>query len=130
MLLVFPFYALVGHSYHGAPGFVGAFAAGVVCWLGAMVALLVAGISKQLGGQIALQGLLFSMVFRMGVPFVAGMLLNKHPAFEGTGVFGLIVGYYLFALVVEAPLSVVVGSASESEAAHTETKNQKVTGAS
>ena len=111
MVLVFPLYALLGSSYHGERGVYGALVAGVVCWVAGVLALIVTGIARWMGDAFALPGLLMSMMFRMGIPLLIGTVFSRQSAFDGTGVFGMIVGYYLFALAVETPLSLVAGSA-------------------
>lgn len=134
MLLALPLYAWVGHSYHAERGFFAAAMAGVVCWLGGTLALLITGISARLGSHAALNGVLFGMLIRMGFPLATAILLSNQPAFSGTGIFGLIVGYYLFALVIETPLSILLNSAAHpvdpKSSTKTDSANNKLTGAS
>jgi hypothetical protein len=115
LALVYPAFAAFGYWRAGETGLAAASVAGAVCWLGTLAALLLTGL---LQGELAIQGVLSGMAFRFGLPFLAGILLTKNggPLAEA-GVFGMIVVYYLFGLLVETLLSVrlvngVTGSAA------------------
>lgn len=134
MALAFPLYGWVGSSYFASRGLYGAVIAGLVCWIAGIVALMITGVSARLGSHAALNGILVSMLIRMGLPMATAILLSSQPAFADTGIFGLIVGYYLFALVVETPLSVVLNSTAHpvetKSSSKTDSVNNKLTGAS
>jgi hypothetical protein len=74
-----------------------------VCWLAAVLALLATHIGTVLGAPI--QGLLISMMFRMGLPMAAGMALSQVAPLAEVGIFSMILGVYLCALLVETLLS-------------------------
>jgi hypothetical protein len=86
--------------------------AGGICWLGAMAALLLVGLMR--GGPQVVHGTLLGMLFRMGLPLAAGLLLTvRGGPLADAGVFGMIVVYYLIGLLVETLLSVsLVGSST------------------
>ena len=85
-------------------GVLAAATAAAICWFGSTIALLIAGYLSR--SNQAAQGHLLGMFFRLGLPLVAGMILQKSggPLAEA-GVFGLIVVFYLITLVAETLLS-------------------------
>lgn len=103
-LLTGPLVAWYGHAQHGADGILAALTAGGVCWLGALLALI---FTRLLSGSQAVQGLMLSMLFRMGLPLAAGALLTLAGGpLAKAGVLGMILLYYLVFLVAETLLSV------------------------
>lgn len=74
-----------------------------VCWLAGILALLATHFGTMLGTPI--QGLLISMMFRMGLPMAAGMALHQVAPLAEVGIFSMILGVYLCALLVETLLS-------------------------
>ena len=110
LMAIFPLFAAAGYVGHGRVGVWAAAVAGGICWLGATAALVLMGLLR--GGPQVLYGLLLGIFFRMGLPLVVGLILNRSggPLAEA-GVFGMIVGYYLVSLFAETLLSVrLVGS--------------------
>jgi hypothetical protein len=78
--------------------------AGAVCWLAAAVAL----VATYLGNlwQAPVQGVLLSMLFRMGLPLAALIVLPQlGGAFGASGVTSTILGVYLVALAIETALA-------------------------
>ena len=71
------------------------------------VAGSVALVSTWLGGRYgyAVHGLLLGMLFRMGVPLVGGIALSQVSPLAENGIFSMILGIYLWALVVETFLA-------------------------
>jgi uncharacterized membrane protein len=56
--------------------------------------------------QTAVQGLLFGMLFRMGLPLIVGLiLLRSQTELLRVGILGMLVGVYLAGLFVETLLS-------------------------
>ena len=113
LLLVFPVFAYFGYSRHAMNGVAAAGVAGTVCWLGGLASLLMIGMFR---GQAAINATLLGMVFRTGLPLVVGVTLSElGGTLAQAGVFGMILGYYLVALVIDTLLSVrLVGSAKQS----------------
>ena len=105
--LVFPLFAWYGNATYGSWGLVSAGVALGVCWFGATAALLVVNFTRH----APTHGLLGSIFFRMGLPLVVGVWLNsQNGLLAQTGVFGMILVYYLIALAVETVLSLRVAS--------------------
>jgi hypothetical protein len=95
---------LLGYGRSGWSGIAAAATAGLVCWLSASLALVSLFVSQRLKAPV--QGVLVGMIFRMGLPLAAGMALNEAvPLLADAGVFWMILGLYLVALVVETLLS-------------------------
>lgn len=110
LALVFPLFAWYGHATYGAYGLASAGVALGVCWLGAAMALLVVRLSRSAPAA----GLLGSIFFRMGLPLLVGIWLNSQGGpLAQAGVMGMILVYYLIALVVEVVLSLRVTSAAD-----------------
>ena len=103
MLAVFPLFACLGHVWHGPMGIVAAAVAGSICWLPALLALVVAGLTRNVPA-VAMPGMLAGMLLRMPLPLLGGLFLMR-TELAGFGVIGFIIGYYLFALLVETLLS-------------------------
>jgi predicted tellurium resistance membrane protein TerC len=59
--------------------------------------------------QVPVAGLLLGMVFRMGLPLVAGFALHQlFPALAEAGMIGFVLAYYLLTLSVETLLALRV----------------------
>src|SRR5262245_59060874 len=88
----------------GISASVAAVVAASLCWAGSMAALLIAGYSSR--SNHAVQGHLLGMFFRLGLPLVAGLILQKAGGrLSDSGVFGLILVFYLITLPAETILS-------------------------
>ena len=74
-----------------------------VCWISGAFALAAAVVGGRLG--MPLHGFLIGMFFRTGLPLAAGVALNRVAPLAETGIFSMILGVYLCALVVETLLS-------------------------
>ena len=98
---------IIGGALGATRGFgasVAAVVAAGLCWIGSMAALIIAGYSSQ--SNRAVQGHLLGMFFRLGLPLVAGVLLQKAGGrLADAGVFGLILIFYLVTLPAETILS-------------------------
>lgn len=106
----------VGFGYYGShrSGEVGvqaAVIAGGVCWLAGCLALAVSYAGNRLGWGV--QAVLGSMGIRLGLPMVAGIVLQRlFPSLAEAGVFGMILGNYLIMLATETLLSLKFVSTS------------------
>jgi hypothetical protein len=117
--LVFPLFAWYGYD---ASQWIGVAAAGVAaatCWCGALVALVLGWVFGQ--GDNAVGGILAGMAFRIGLPLIVGVALDRRggPLAEA-GVFGMILCYYLVTLSVETLLAVRLKAAVKKQADVTE----------
>ena len=102
-------------STRGVNGVLAASTAAGICWFGSTLALLIAGYTSR--SNQAVQGYLLGMFFRFGLPIGAGMLLQSAGgALAESGVFGLIVVFYLVTLVTETILS--LGFIKRAKSAH------------
>jgi hypothetical protein len=103
-LVALPIFGWVGYSASGIAGVWAAGAAAGVCWFGATIALLLVGVSH--GPTQVVSRVLAGMTFRMGMPLVVGLILDRRggPLSEAH-VFGMIVAFYLITLVVETWLA-------------------------
>lgn len=111
LVAVFPLFAWVGYHRHGEVGVVAAALAGSIGWLAGASALVCIHLTSR-SNPIA--GVFGSMLFRMGLPLVIGLVLqNTVPALAEVGIFGTVLLYYLVTLAVETTLSVrMVGGLS------------------
>lgn len=101
MLLFFVPVALVARALNGPDAFAAAAVAAAVCWLGGMLTLLGTSRWGRQGVNAPLYALLFGMVFNCAVPFTVGMVLHRTGgALAQAGVFGLIVIFFQFALLI------------------------------
>jgi hypothetical protein len=104
VLLALPVFAWVGHWRSGTAGILAAAVAAGLCWCGAMLALLLAGWLRN--GQQAVNGVLAGMLFRMGVPLVAGLALHMQGgSLAEAGVFGMTLAFYFVTLIAETLLA-------------------------
>ena len=100
MLVTFAVLATFGWQKQQSPGVVAAGIACGVCWVGGIVALSVPLLFRD--PQSAINGLLFGMLFRMGLPLlVAFGLIQSRSELLKAGVLGMFVAAYLVGLVVE-----------------------------
>ncbi len=96
--------AAVLHRGLTAEAWTAAVVGGSVCWLAAVLALVATYVGNR--WHAPLQGLLVSMLFRMGLPLVSLILLPKFGGAAGAaGVTSTILGVYLVALAVETGLA-------------------------
>jgi len=112
--IAFPAFAAYGYAQHGVIGVLAAGVAGGICWAAGSIAILFVTLLRDPDQVISAIGL--AMMFRMGIPLVAGIFLMKlgGPLAEA-GVFGMIVGFYLIGLVVETFLAVRLTSNSNDD---------------
>jgi hypothetical protein len=75
-----------------------------VCWIAGVLALITTYLGRRLASPV--QGVLGGMLFRMGLPMAVGFVLHRQGGqLAQAGVFTMILGVYLFALLVETLLS-------------------------
>ena len=104
-LLVLPIFAGVGYWRSDMLGVQSAAVAAAICWVGAMLALLLGGLMR--GTKQAVNGVLLGMFFRLGVPLGAGLALYRQGGeLAEAGVFGMILAFYFVTLFVETLLAV------------------------
>ncbi len=116
LLVVFPVYGWFGYRSHGADGLLAAVVAGVVCWVAGTAALLLVGVTR--GTPAAIHASLLGMLFRMGLPLLVGIVLQRTGGpLARAGVFGMILCYYFWMLIVETLLSVRLIGASKTTVA-------------
>lgn len=112
MAVVFPAFAWYGQQRSGADGLWAALVSFGICWLSAAMSLVVFGLASRMGQPLS--GMLMGMFFRMGPPLAACLLfMGKGSSLARAGVAGMILVYYLVALLAETLLSLrLVSSAS------------------
>jgi hypothetical protein len=103
------FLALVGtiaYATRGQGTMVAAAVAAVVCWLGSTLTLVGTARFGRSGINAPLYTVAFGLVFNCALPFVVGLMLFRAggPLAEH-GVFGLMVIFFQFTLVVNTLLS-------------------------
>ncbi len=104
LVLAWPIFALVGYWSFGVAGLWSATAAGFVCWVATVAALVVAAVSC--GPNAALFSLLGGMFLRLGLPLVFGMVAqDRSPTLAAGRILGMVLAYYLVALPTETWLS-------------------------
>jgi hypothetical protein len=87
-----------------------------LCWLAGALALTATHVGVRVRAPV--HGLLLAMLFRMGLPLVAGLALNQVGPLANAGIFSMILGVYLCALVAETLLSLrMVQAASRTSTA-------------
>lgn len=107
MVGTFPIFAAWKFSVHGLPGLTAAGIAFLLCFGCAAVAIVVT--HQSLAAGQAGTGLLLSMLVRTGVPLLGGMMLAKSVvSLESVGILGLVMLYYLVALLLETAISVLM----------------------
>jgi hypothetical protein len=104
LLAAYPVVAVVAARNAGPAAWEAAAIAAALCWFGAAQSLWVAVVFK--GPQKAVAALLLGMLFRMGVPIVAAVLLtHRFPSLLQSGFLGSLLCFYLLALVAETLLA-------------------------
>jgi hypothetical protein len=104
MLIAFCALSLWGWSRSGPVGLAAASLVCVVCWVSGLIALSAPLVFRD--PQMAAQGLLFGMLFRMGLPLVVAVGLHQSRSeLLKVGVMEMLVGVYLIGLLVETLLS-------------------------
>ena len=87
-----------------------------ICWLSGALALLATHVSTR--ARAPVHGVLLAMLLRMGLPLIAGLALNLVAPLAEVGIFSMILGVYLCALIAETLLSLrLVQSAPQASAA-------------
>jgi hypothetical protein len=95
----------VAWSRSGEMGLAAAIVAAGVCWVGAALSFVLVEWFRRSGNPVA--GVLGGMLIRLGLPLAVGVALSEAGGpLADAGVFGLIVVFYLVALVVETLLLV------------------------
>jgi hypothetical protein len=106
MLLFFVPVAAIVYFRHGQTAVFAAAVAAGVCWLGSALALAGTARFGRGGVNAPLYTLLFGLIFNCMLPFSVGLILSRTGgALADSGVFGLIMFFFLFALTVETLLS-------------------------
>lgn len=106
MLLFCAPVAAIAYQVNGSNALPAVAVAAVVCWLGSSLALAGTARFGRAGINGPLYTLAFGLVFNCAVPFVVGLVLHRSAgALAQAGVFGLIVIFFQFALVVSTLLS-------------------------
>lgn len=97
--------ACIAYQSSGSVGIAAVAVAAAIAWVGAVIAISMT--ARAGSGVESLHWLLGAMIFRFGLPLVAGaMLIRQGGPLAEAGVFGWIVVHYLVALAVETPLAV------------------------
>lgn len=105
VIVGFPFFAWYGIQNHGTWGLVAASISGIVCWLGALIALILAGVSQ--GTSTAIRDTMLGSLVRTVMPFGVGLVTQwSSPPLASANIFGMIVVYYLLTLTAETVLAV------------------------
>jgi len=97
----------VAYQHSGANGLTAAFAAALLCYSGAVLALLMTSINTP-DPNAATSRLLLSILFRTAIPFGGAMMLSSSTVLSEAGVFGLTVAFYLITLATESVLSLTL----------------------
>ncbi len=108
MLLLGAAVAPLAWWHSGAVGLLAAGSSAMVCWIGALGALVVNDHCR--GPSRALHGLAGSIALRTGLPLLLALAMRFHGGalLKAGGVYYLLV-FYLAALAVETPLSLPAG---------------------
>lgn len=120
IIAVFPVFAWLGYGRSAGTGVKAAAVAAAVCWAGGLLALLATGLVRFRGNSAS--GVLLGTACRTGLPIVVGLVLHRSGgSLAAAGVFAMILGYYLVALVAETLLAIRVtgGSRQHSEGTRT-----------
>jgi hypothetical protein len=106
MILFYVPVAAVAYFLHGPIGMGAATVAVAVCWLGASLALVGTARFGRGGINAPLYTIAFGLAFNCALPFVVGLVLSRGGgALAEAGVFGQIVIFFQFTLLVETLLS-------------------------
>lgn len=102
--------AVIVYERYGIDGVLACVLAAAVCWVSAATALFV--IVQTSGGPQAVAGLMLSIGVRTFPPFMVGVASTViHSRLADAGLFGLIVVFYLIALVAETGVAMKLISA-------------------
>ncbi len=105
VLVAIPLAALLATQWRGSSTWTATLVAAGVCWLGAMVSLVVAYQGRQHGA--AMLGMMLSMLVRMAIPLaIALLVVTSHSTLAEGGLLGQLLIFYLLTLTVETLLSV------------------------
>lgn len=105
VLLAFPLFATYGYTRFEWHGVLAAATAGFVCLVATEAALLLTILFRDT--DLKIHSVLLGTFFRTGIPLVFGMLLhNAGGPLAESGLFGMILVYYLLTLAVETILAV------------------------
>lgn len=116
VLVIWPAFAWFGHTRAEWMGVLASAIAAGICWLSGALALVTSYFANQTGNGV--QGVLGGMLFRMGIPLAGGLLLDRQvPALAESGIFPMVLGFYLIVLVIETLLSLQFVSAGPNKAA-------------
>jgi hypothetical protein len=106
MLLFFVPVAAISYALHGPVALRASAVAAAVCWTGSSLALIATAKFGRQGATAPLVTVLFGLVFNGAFPFSVGLILSHGGgALAEAGVFGLIVVFLQFALLVETLLA-------------------------
>ena len=75
MLIALALMGFLAHRSYGTEAMLASFMAGMLCWLGAILALLIT--SKTHGARQAVAGMLLSMACRLGFVLIAFLVLKQ-----------------------------------------------------
>ncbi len=107
MLVAYPIVALIGQQVVKAPIWETAGLAAAVCWLSAVLALVVFHFLRRSGNAVA--GTLGATLVRLGIPCLVGIAATVNNAkLRDEGFFGLIVGFYFIGLVADTFLTLAM----------------------
>lgn len=107
MIAAFPLLAIWKFNQHGVPGVAAVGVAFLLCFISAALALVVTG--NSLSSTNAGPGLLLSILLRTGTPLLGGFLLASSVSpLASAGILGIVLLYYLVALVLETMISVLM----------------------
>ena len=99
--------AYLGNKNSGPAGIIAAMVAFLVCWIPNAASLLIMSFTRD--PQLSVSTKLLAMLLRMAVPIVFIIVLTESKHWLATaGTLGMIMVFYLVALVVETPLSLWV----------------------
>ena len=100
LLVAFGGLGWYGWTQSGKLGVAAAAVASLLCWVSGMLSLGLMLLFRDPANAVS--GLLLGMLFRMGIPLGAGVVLqNSHSELLKAGVLGMTVGMYLLGLCVE-----------------------------
>ncbi|MDA7978270.1 MAG: hypothetical protein MPJ50_05805 [Pirellulales bacterium] len=107
----------LGFALSGWIGFAAAFTALVSCLVGGLMATAIGLVFH--GPQAALQELLLGMLFRMGVPLGATVLvLSQIPSLDEAGFIFYLLPFFFISLAVHACLAVGASQTSGAQSSH------------
>jgi hypothetical protein len=113
MLLILSGAAYFGNQQSGPAGMAAALVAFLVCWIPNALSLLVIGFVRD--PQLSVSAMMFSMLVRTAIPmvFIVFVMQSNH-WLASAGALGMVLIFYLVALMVETPLALWVIKMSRS----------------